>query len=124
MDESLKLFDEICNSKWFTDVNIILFLNKSDIFAEKIKKIDLSVCFPDYKGNIVLFIINLLKGGLNFEKACGFLQKKFVKLNKNPKRKEIYCHVTCATDTQNITFVFNVVKDIIIRKVLVGSGVI
>ena len=62
MDESLKLFDEICNSKWFTDVSIILFLNKSDIFAEKIKKVDLSVCFPDYKGNTqqILFGIEFL----------------------------------------------------------------
>ena len=50
MDESLKLFDEICNSKWFVDTSIILFLNKSDIFKEKIRKVDLSVCFPNYKG--------------------------------------------------------------------------
>jgi translation elongation factor EF-1alpha len=53
MDESLKLFDEICNSKWFSDVSVILFLNKSDIFGEKIHKVDLSVCFPDYKGSPV-----------------------------------------------------------------------
>lgn len=28
MQESLKLFDSICNNKWFTDTSIILFLNK------------------------------------------------------------------------------------------------
>ena len=50
MDESLKLFDEICNSKWFAETSIILFLNKSDIFREKIKKVDLSSCFQTYKG--------------------------------------------------------------------------
>lgn len=50
MDESLKLFDEICNSKWFSDTSIILFLNKSDIFLEKIKTVDLNVCFKNYKG--------------------------------------------------------------------------
>ncbi len=61
MDESLKLFDEICNSKWFADVNIILFLNKSDIFAEKIKKVDLNVCFPDYKGKKTIIAIDLLR---------------------------------------------------------------
>jgi guanine nucleotide-binding protein G(i) subunit alpha len=48
-EESLKLFDEICNSKWFNSTSIILFLNKKDLFAEKIKHTDLSVCFPDYK---------------------------------------------------------------------------
>lgn len=50
MHESLKLFKEICNSRWFIDTSMILFLNKKDLFQEKIKKIDLSVCFEDYKG--------------------------------------------------------------------------
>lgn len=50
MHESLKLFDEICNSKWFSAVPIILFLNKSDIFEEKIKKTNITVAFPDYTG--------------------------------------------------------------------------
>lgn len=49
-DESMKLFDEICNSKWFQSTSIILFLNKKDLFEEKIKRVDLSVCFPDYTG--------------------------------------------------------------------------
>lgn len=52
MDESLKLFEEICNSKWFLETAVILFLNKSDIFREKITKTDLSVCFPNYKGTL------------------------------------------------------------------------
>uniref|UniRef100_A0A674H6W0 G protein subunit alpha o1 n=1 Tax=Taeniopygia guttata TaxID=59729 RepID=A0A674H6W0_TAEGU len=47
MHESLKLFDSICNNKWFTDTSIILFLNKKDIFEEKIKKSPLSICFPE-----------------------------------------------------------------------------
>ena len=51
MQESLKLFDSICNNKWFTDTSIILFLNKKDLFEEKIKKSALSVCFPEYTGN-------------------------------------------------------------------------
>jgi hypothetical protein len=59
LDESLKLFDEICNSRWFTDVAIILFLNKSDIFREKIKKVDLSVVFPNYKGIFLSFSFKL-----------------------------------------------------------------
>lgn len=59
MDESLKLFDEICNSKWFTDTSIILFLNKADIFRQKIRKIDLNVCFPNYKGILLNFVKRL-----------------------------------------------------------------
>ena len=52
MQESLKLFDSICNNKWFTDTSIILFLNKKDLFDEKIKKSPLTICFPEYTGMI------------------------------------------------------------------------
>lgn len=50
MQESLKLFDSICNNKWFTDTSIILFLNKKDLFEEKIKRSPLTICFPEYTG--------------------------------------------------------------------------
>jgi hypothetical protein len=29
---------------------MILFLNKKDLFEEKIKRVSIKVCFPDYKG--------------------------------------------------------------------------
>ncbi len=75
MDDSVKLFREVCNNKWFkgthtrccrqylgdiplilppffmcAETAMIIFLNKKDIFEEKIQKVDLSVCFPDYDG--------------------------------------------------------------------------
>lgn len=109
MFESLKLFKEICNSPWLANTAVILFLNKSDLFRQKIAKVDLNVCFPEYKA------------GPNFLSACEFVQEKFLSLNTNPS-KPIYPHTTCATDTENITVVFNAVKDIIIRNVFQGGG--
>lgn len=53
MHESVRLFKEICNSKWFVDTAMILFLNKKDLFAEKIAKVDLNCCFDDYTGGCV-----------------------------------------------------------------------
>lgn len=53
MQESLKLFDSICNSTWFADIHFILFLNKKDLFAEKIHRSPLTVCFPEYKGTLI-----------------------------------------------------------------------
>lgn len=50
MTESLKLFSDVCNHQWFAEAAIILFLNKSDIFREKIVKVPLTVAFPEYKG--------------------------------------------------------------------------
>ena len=38
MHESLRLFDSICNNKWFVNTSIILFLNKKDLFSEKITR--------------------------------------------------------------------------------------
>lgn len=54
MHESMKLFDSICNNKWFTDTSIILFLNKKDLFEEKIKKSPLTICYPEYTGKVGL----------------------------------------------------------------------
>jgi len=110
MIESLLLFDEITNSRWFMNTSMILFLNKMDLFREKIQKVDLSACFPEYGD------------GKNYDKGLAFIKHKFVSLNKNPDKKKIYTHETCATDTRNIKFVFEAVKDIIIQTNLQASG--
>lgn len=56
----MKLFDSICNNKWFTDTSIILFLNKKDLFEEKIKRSPLTICYPEYAG---IHFLNA-KGGM------------------------------------------------------------
>ena len=63
MQESLKLFDSICNNKWFGDTSIILFLNKKDLFEEKILRSPLTICFPEYTGNFCC----LIKKSLSFK---------------------------------------------------------
>ena len=50
MIESMKLFDSICNNKWFVETSIILFLNKKDLFEDKISKSPLTICFPEFCG--------------------------------------------------------------------------
>jgi len=54
MHESITLFDEICNCQWFGDTSVILFLNKRDLFEEKIKRVDMKCCFEDYTGSTPL----------------------------------------------------------------------
>ncbi|XP_033626148.1 guanine nucleotide-binding protein G(o) subunit alpha-like [Asterias rubens] len=109
MHESLKLFDSICNNKWFTDTSIILFLNKKDLFEDKIEKSPLSICFPEYTGEN------------EYLAAVMYIQSQFEALNKS-SNKEIYTHMTCATDTTNIQFVFDAVTDTIIANNLRGCG--
>ena len=62
MIESMKLFDSICNNKWFLNTSIILFLNKKDLFEEKIRRSPLTLCFPEYTG----FSFAISKFGLFF----------------------------------------------------------
>mmetsp|Transcript_8725 Transcript_8725/g.21992 ORF Transcript_8725/g.21992 Transcript_8725/m.21992 type:complete len:359 (-) Transcript_8725:33-1109(-) len=109
MHESLMLFEEICNCQWFEDKALILFLNKKDLFAQKIQTMDLNVCFPDYTG------------GCNYDAASEYIKQRFMKCCKKKDRK-IYSHITCATDTSNIRFVFASVRDIIYQHSLRGCG--
>jgi len=68
----------------------ILFLNKIDLFAEKLPYSPLGNYFPDYTG------------GDNYDAACDYLLHRFVSLNQSAATKQIYAHYTCATDTQQI----------------------
>lgn len=108
MHESLKLFKEICNTKWFANTSMILFLNKKDLFAEKIKRVDLNVCFPEYNG------------GLDYDQASEFIRETF--LSQNETKKQIYHHLTCATDTKNVEIVFLAVRDSILNQILSHAG--
>ena len=110
MQESMKLFDSICNNKWFVETSIILFLNKKDIFQTKIQTSPLTLCFPEYTGPNT------------FVEASNFIKQRFEDLNKKKESKEIYSHLTCATDTTNIEFVFDVVTDVIIKNNLRECG--
>lgn len=110
MHESMKLFDSICNNKWFTETSIILFLNKKDLFTEKIAKSPLTICFPEYPGRN------------EYVQAGAYVQHKFEELNKQKDKKEIYTHFTCATDTTNVQFVFDAVTDVIVKNNLKDCG--
>jgi len=109
MDEALKLFAETTVLKWFANTAFILFLNKRDLFEDKIQHVPLTVCFPEYAGRN------------DYHEAVAYIQNQFE--SRYPKDK-LYTHVTCATDTSNVAAVFGAVKDIIVSKHLQESGLI
>lgn len=112
MVEALKLFEEICNSRWFRETSMLLFLNKRDIFNQKIMKVDLSTYFSEFPGPDRDPVV-----------AQEWIREQFKSRNRNPQ-KHIYSHVTCATDTDNIQTVFVAVKDIVIRNSLRQAGLL
>lgn len=140
MHESLHLFNSICNHRYFAATSIVLFLNKKDVFLEKIKKAHLSMCFPDYDGAVTIIrkAQRILKkttkqtklclrvfsstGPNTYEDAGNYIKVQFLDLNMRRDIKEIYSHMTCATDTENVKFVFDAVTDIIIKENLKDCG--
>ncbi|KAK9711399.1 guanine nucleotide-binding protein subunit alpha, variant 2 [Basidiobolus ranarum] len=111
MQESLTLFDSICNSRWFVRTSIILFLNKIDLFKEKLAISPFSNFFPDYEGPA------------NYEIACDYIMERFMSLNKTDS-KQLYVHLTCATDTAQIKFVMAAVNDIVVQANLRDCGLL
>lgn len=103
MEESKALFKTIITYPWFHNSSVILFLNKKDLLEEKIMTSHLVDYFPQYDG--------LQKDAIA---AREFILRMFVDLNPDPE-KIIYSHFTCATDTENIRFVFAAVKDTILQ---------
>jgi len=109
MIESLEVFGKIINDKVFENSAILLFLNKTDLFAEKLKLYPLKNWFPEYKGDN------------KFEDAAGFLEKKYLAINATPDRM-IFSHFTCATDTTNVEKVFQACKQTILDQNLKRLG--
>jgi guanine nucleotide-binding protein subunit alpha len=70
MMESLLLFDSVVNSRWFMRTSIILFLNKVDIFKQKLGRSPLGNYFPDYSG------------GNDVNKAAKYLLWRFNQVNR------------------------------------------
>jgi GTPase SAR1 family protein len=90
MSEALELFRSVCNNRAFANTSIMLFLNKKDVFAEKIMYSDIVQKFKEC----------LIDNDFN----------------------DSFIHVTCATDTNNMEFVLDSTRTIIMTDNLRRSG--
>ena len=107
MEESLDLFQNLVNYVGFVKSSFILFLNKKDIFDEKILSCPLKSLYPQFDGpdadpiSAMNFILDLYKSR---------------NLNMDSSNRDIYSHFTTATDTDNIRVIFSNVKDTILTN--------
>ncbi|KAI9697781.1 MAG: hypothetical protein M1836_004457 [Candelina mexicana] len=104
MQEALMLFESIANSQWFSKSAIILFLNKIDLFKQKIAYSPISKYFPDYRDDPT-----------DWKQASRYFAERFKGLNRNPQ-KEIYTHFTNATDTNLLKITMSSVQDMVIQR--------
>lgn len=118
--ESLDLFKSIWNNRWLRTISVILFLNKQDLLAEKIKagKSKLEDYFPDF-ARYQTPVDAAVEPGEDPEvvRAKYFIRDEFLRISTASGDGKHYCypHFTCAVDTENIRRVFNDCRDIIQR---------
>lgn len=106
--ESVSIFETIVNNKAFSNVSIILFLNKTDLLEDKIQEVSIKDYFPEFEGNI-----RSLEDVQKFE--LDLLDSR-----RRERSKPLFHHFTTAVDTENIKFVFQAVKDTILQHNLVS----
>eukprot|EP00618_Florenciella_parvula_P024460 CAMPEP_0119544516 /NCGR_PEP_ID=MMETSP1344-20130328/54770_1 /TAXON_ID=236787 /ORGANISM="Florenciella parvula, Strain CCMP2471" /LENGTH=390 /DNA_ID=CAMNT_0007589019 /DNA_START=301 /DNA_END=1473 /DNA_ORIENTATION=+ len=137
MVEAIEIFREHSTSSWFKTSALILFLNKSDLFEHKLGKKPISSVeeWDDYQGPD--YVVNPLTDGQApdaelqlqqqeaFDQGKNYFLKKFLELpddKQTERSSDVYTHVTCATNTDNVRKIFDVCKDVILKGSLIDSG--
>uniref|UniRef100_A0A3Q1EE97 Guanine nucleotide-binding protein G(o) subunit alpha-like n=1 Tax=Acanthochromis polyacanthus TaxID=80966 RepID=A0A3Q1EE97_9TELE len=105
LQESLELFSSICINTVFQKTSLILFMNKADLFREKIL----------HSGRHLRFYLSSYKGAdCDVDAAAHHITAMFSTCS-SPDRP-VYHHYTTATDTDNIQLAFHMVNDQIIKE--------
>jgi GTPase SAR1 family protein len=113
MMEALNLFESVVKNANFAETSIMLFLNKKDIFAEKIMYSNIadSPFFSDYAGP-----------PKDFDHGVLYFIQKFEEHLEQDEFNDSFIHVTCATDTDNMEFVLDSSRTIIMTDNLRRAG--
>jgi guanine nucleotide-binding protein G(o) subunit alpha len=113
MVEAIELFSSVCNNRAFAKTSIMLFLNKKDVFAEKIMTSNIveQRAFADFAGQTK-----------DFDQGVLYFIQKFKDCLIDDEFNDSFIHVTCATDTNNMEFVLDSSRTIIMTDNLRRSG--
>ncbi|CAB1350226.1 unnamed protein product [Coregonus sp. 'balchen'] len=95
LSESLNIFETIVNNRVFSNVSIILFLNKTDLLEDKVRSVPIKDYFPEYPGephslaDVQRFLVDCFRGK-----------------RRDVTQKPLYHHFTTAINTENIRLGF------------------
>ncbi|XP_060572137.1 guanine nucleotide-binding protein subunit alpha-14-like [Ruditapes philippinarum] len=93
--EAVDLFKLVVLHPWVSRTSVVLFLNKIDLFKEKLKRHNLHDHFPEYIGP-----------EHDVEAGCHFMKNLFLAVQAEENRP-IFPHFTCAIDTPGMKRVFD-----------------
>jgi len=116
MVDSIELFEQICNNEWFSDTAMILFLNKKDLYADKLQSVPITVC-PAFNGDFI-------GDAQDYDVTTEYIKDVFESRNQAPGSKQVFTHLTCAVDKNQVEKVFNDVQTVIINTSLASGGLI
>lgn len=118
LDEALKLFGETCHLPSFATTSVILFLNKTDLLRDALKRFP--VTSPGYTGPHSVEGESDKDFELVYQAATKFFLQQFLKGAHS--KQQVFHHFTNATDTTNVSVVFNACKDIVLKDQLQSTG--
>ena len=110
----VQLFGEVANDPNLKEASLQLFMNKSDLFGDVIKKYSLSVVpeFSDYSG------------GHDFDAAIEYIKKKFASQLRERSKESFRPYVTCATDSDKFHYLIKECQQHILIKNLESAGLL
>jgi len=113
MQEAIDLWEDVSNNTYFSNKKIamIIFFNKSDLFATKVVKKSIKCLFPEYNGP-----------ENDYQESLNYIKSVF--LSKLHEPRNIYPHVTNATDRTNVEKVFNDVQHHVVYGALAKNGIL
>ncbi|KAG6828996.1 hypothetical protein H0H92_006068 [Tricholoma furcatifolium] len=115
MQDAMTIWDSICHSQWFKSTSIILFLNKNDLFEKKVYTSDIKNFFPHGPRRRWLTLPQDFDGEPGDVRAGReYFKRRFAKLAQKAgrsKEREIYIHMTTATDTAMLRVVMAAVEE-------------
>jgi GTPase SAR1 family protein len=111
MSESVEIWQSVCEEPSFSNSVMILFLNKVDLFDEKIKKNKGMPNFSDYKG------------GADADAGSKYILGKFQDSMPDGHGKDtLQVHTTCALDTEQIRTVWLAIRGAMTERKLTAIG--
>jgi guanine nucleotide-binding protein subunit alpha, other len=102
MIDAMSTFDSITSNRYFGSTSFMLFLNKWDLFEDKIASVDIRSTFPDYDGP-----------SKDPHEGVKYFQNRFLRLARktgDPERG-LYPYVTTATNRKLLAAVMKIVEE-------------
>ncbi|KAI0674434.1 G-alpha-domain-containing protein [Trametes maxima] len=107
LEDSVLLWKSICSNPLLGKTNLILFLNKIDIFKAKLRA---GIQFGQY-------IISYGNRPNDYDNTSAYMRRKFGQIHReySPQARTFYCHFTSVTDTKSTSEVLVNIQESIIH---------